>query len=68
MILPQEVCLVDATSRLHPFYMHQLDVGPIRLTTIAHAFNYQVAVLRDGVKTLIKRWLDTDDNSDTVCI
>ena len=30
--------------------LHQLDVGPIRLTTIAHAFNYRVAVMRDGVK------------------
>ena len=47
---PQEVCLVDATSSLHPFFMHRLDIGPIRLMTIAHAFNYRVAVLRDGVK------------------
>ena len=46
--LPQEVLLVDATISLHPFFM---DVGPIRLTTIAHAFNYLVAVLRDGVKS-----------------
>ena len=37
----QEVCLVDATSSLHPFFMHRLDVGPIRLTTNAHAFNYR---------------------------
>ena len=49
--LPQEVLLVDATISLHPFFMHRLDVGPIRLTTIAHAFNYRVAVLRDGVKS-----------------
>ena len=28
-----------------------MDVGPIRLTSIAHAFNYRVAVLRDGVKS-----------------
>ena len=49
--LPQEVLLVDATISLHPFFMHWLDVGPIRLTTIAHAFNYRVAVLRDGVKS-----------------
>ena len=47
----QEVCLVDATSILHPFFMHRLDVGPIRLTTYAHAFNYRVAVLPDGVKS-----------------
>ena len=35
---------------LHPFFHHRLDVGPIRLTLIAHAFNYRIAVLRDGVK------------------
>ena len=49
--LPQEVLLVDATISLHPFFMHRLDVGPIRLTTIAHSFNYRVTVLRDGVKS-----------------
>ena len=48
---PQEVLLVDATSILHPFSTHRLDAGPIRLTTIAHAFNYRMAVLRDGVKS-----------------
>ena len=46
---PQKIILVDATSNLHPFFMHRLDAGPIRLATIAHAFNYWVAVLRDGV-------------------
>ena len=51
IFLPQEVLLVDATISLHPFFMHRLDVGPIRLTTIVHAFNYRVAVLRDGVKS-----------------
>ena len=49
--LPQEVLLVDSTISLHPFFMHRLDVGPIRLTTIAHEFNYRVTVLRDGVKS-----------------
>ena len=49
--LPQEVLLVDATISLHPFFMHRLDVGSIRPTTIVHAFNYRVAVLRDGVKS-----------------
>ena len=48
---PQKVLLVDATSNLHPFCIHRLDAGPIRLTTIAHAFNYRVAVLRDGVRS-----------------
>ena len=49
--LPQEVLLVYTTISLHPFFMHRLDVGPIRLTTIAHAFNYRVTVLRDGIKS-----------------
>ena len=35
---PQKIILVDATSNLHPFFMHRLDAGPIRLATIAHAF------------------------------
>ena len=34
--------------------MHKLDAGLIRLVTIAHAFNYRVAVLRDGVKSTIR--------------
>ena len=45
---PQQVLLVDVISILHPFSTHRLDAGPIRLTTIAHAFNYRMAVLRDG--------------------
>ena len=48
---PQKVLLVDTTSNLHPFFTHRLDSGPIRLTTIAHAFNYRVAVLRDSVRS-----------------
>ena len=48
---PQRVLLVDATSNVHPFFTHQLDAGAIRFTTIAHAFNYRVAVLRDGVRS-----------------
>ena len=35
--LPKEVLLMDATISLHPFFMHQLDVGPICLTTIAQS-------------------------------
>ena len=47
----QKVLFVDATSNLHPFFTQRLDSSPIRITTIAHAFNYRVAVLRDGVKS-----------------
>ena len=36
---------MDDNSTLHPS-----DAGPVRLMTIVHAFNYRMAVLRDGVK------------------
>ena len=36
---------VDSSCVFHPFYVHKLDSGPVRLMTIAHAFNYCVAVL-----------------------
>ena len=48
------VLLVDATSNLHPYFTHRLDAGPNRLTTIAHAFNYRVPVLRDGVRSAVR--------------
>ena len=44
---------IDDTSALHPFSVHKSDAGPVRLMTIAHAFNYRMAVLRDGVKSAI---------------
>ena len=36
------------------FSLHKLDAGPVRLMPIAHAFNYRVAVLRDGVKSAVR--------------
>ena len=45
---------IDETSAIHPFSVHKSDVGPIRLMTIAHAFNYQMAVLQDGVKSAVR--------------
>ena len=39
---------------IHPFYVHKMDSGPVRLMTIAHAFNYRVAVLRDGVWSAVR--------------
>ena len=42
---------IDGSCVLHPFTLHKLDAGPFRLMTIAHAFNYRMAVLRDGVKS-----------------
>ena len=45
---------IDGACVLHPFLLHMLDTGPVRLMTIAHAFNYCVAVLRDGVKSAVR--------------
>ena len=45
---------IDGSCVLHPFTPHKLDVGDIRLLTIAHAFNYRMAVLRDGVKSAVQ--------------
>ena len=56
ILVPVEppVLRVDLTSMLHPFYVYKLNSGPVRLMTIAHAFNYCVAVLRDGVRSAIR--------------
>ena len=45
---------MDVSCTLHPFFVHKMDAGPMRLMTIAHAFNYRMAVLRDGVKSVIR--------------
>ena len=45
---------IDDGCALHPFSVHKLDAVPIRLMTIAHAFNYRMAVLRDGVKSAVR--------------
>ena len=45
---------IDGSCVLHPFTQHKLDAGPIRLMTIAHAFNYRMAVLRDGVRSAVR--------------
>ena len=42
---------IGGSCVLHPFSLHKLDAGPIWLMTIAHAFNYRMAVLCDGVKS-----------------
>ena len=54
MPFSQTVLRVDVSCDLHPFFVHKLNAGPIRLATIAHAFNYRVAVLRYGVKSAIR--------------
>ena len=45
---------LDSSCVIHPFYVHKMDSGPVRLMTIAHAFNYRVAMLRDGVKSALR--------------
>ena len=45
---------LDSFCVIHPFHVHKMDSGPVRLMTIAHAFNYRVAVLRDGVKSALR--------------
>ena len=54
VLFSHSVLRVDVLCNLHPFFAHKLDSGPIRLMTIAHAFNYRVAVLRDGVKSAVQ--------------
>ena len=45
---------LDSSCAIHPFHVHKMDSGPVRLMTIAHEFNYRVAVLRDGVKSALR--------------
>ena len=45
---------IDDACALHPFSVHKLDAGPVRLMTIAHAFNYRMAVLRDEAKSAVR--------------
>ena len=55
MILPQEVFLVDATSSLHPFFMHRLDVGS--LEDVGIPWGHQVTVMFQIVCALALRCL-----------
>ena len=45
---------IDSSCVIHPFYIHKMDSEPVRLMTIAHAFNYRVAVLRGGVRSAVR--------------
>ena len=45
---------LDSSCVIHPFHVHKMDSGPVRLMTIAHASNYRVAVLRDGVRSALR--------------
>ena len=48
------VVRIDDTSVLHPYFPQKSDAGPVRLMTIAHAFNYRMAVLRNGMKSAVR--------------
>ena len=54
-ILPRESIRIADTHVLHPFFHHRFDVGPIRLTSVAHAVNYRITVLQDDVKPAVPR-------------
>ena len=47
---------IDSSCVIHPFYIHKMDSGPVRLMNITHAFNYRVAVLRDGSTVGRSNW------------
>ena len=53
-ILSRELVRIDDTHVLHPFFNNQFDAGPIHLSSVSHAFNYRIAVLRDGVKPALR--------------
>ena len=57
---------IDGSCVLHPFTTHKLDAGPIWLLTIAHAFNYRMAVLRDGVKSAV--WIGRSRKAEGRCL
>ena len=52
--LQSDTAELDLSCVLHPFFVHKMDSGPVRLMTIAHAFNYRMAVLRDGVRLAVR--------------
>ena len=53
LLVESQVVEIDSSCVIHPFYIHKMDSGPVRLMTIAHAFNNRVAVLRDGVRSAV---------------
>ena len=45
LLVESQVVEKDSSCVIHPFYIHKMDSGLVRPMTIAHAFNYRVAVL-----------------------
>ena len=54
ILFTSPVVRIDDTSVLHPYFPQKSDAGPVRLMTIAHVFNYRMAVLRNGVKSAVR--------------
>ena len=54
ILFASPVVRIDGTSVLHPYFPQKSDAGPVRLMTIAHAFNYRMAVLRNGIKSAVR--------------
>ena len=52
--IERQAVQIDSSCVIHPFYIHKMDSGPVRIMTIAHAFNYRMAVLRDGVRLAVR--------------
>ena len=52
ILFASPVIKIDDTSVLHPFFPQQSDAGFIQLMMIA--FNYRMAVLRNGVKSAVR--------------
>ena len=54
ILFASPVVRIDDTSVLHPYFPYKSDTGPVRLMTIAHMFNYRMAVLRNGIKSAVR--------------
>ena len=54
ILFTSPVVRIDDTSVLHPYFPQKSDTGPVQLMTIAHAFNYRMAVLRNGIKSAVR--------------
>ena len=54
ILFASPVVRIDDTSILHPYFPQKSEAGPVRLMTIAHAFNYRMAVLRNGIKSAVR--------------
>ena len=54
ILFASPVVRIDDTSILHPYFPQNQTRDPVRLMTIAHAFNYRMAVLRNGINSAVR--------------